>query len=50
MDAYYKEFEHPLWRALGERAASRGGHGGGDWLELHRLIKALRTGSPPDIM
>jgi predicted dehydrogenase len=49
MEGYYKEFEHPLWRALGERAASRGGHGGGDWLELHRLIKALRTGAPPDM-
>ena len=49
MDAYYKEFEHPLWKGLGEKAARRGGHGGGDWLEMHRWIKALRTGPPPDM-
>lgn len=49
LEAYYKEFEHPLWNALGERALSRGGHGGGDWLEMHRLIKSLRTGTPPDM-
>ena len=49
MEPYYKEFEHPLWKALGERARSRGGHGGSDWLEMHRLINALRTGTPPDM-
>ncbi len=49
MEAYYEEFEHPLWKALGEQALKRGGHGGGDWLEMHRLIKALRTGTPPDM-
>ncbi len=49
MEPYYKEFEHPLWKALGEKARKRGGHGGGDWLEMHRLIKALRTGTPPDM-
>ncbi|MBC8868583.1 MAG: Gfo/Idh/MocA family oxidoreductase [Planctomycetes bacterium] len=49
MEAYYKEFEHPLWKALGEKARKRGGHGGGDWLEVHRLINALRTGTPPDM-
>jgi len=49
MEPYYEEFEHPLWKALGEKARSRGGHGGGDWLEMHRLIKALQTGTPPDM-
>jgi predicted dehydrogenase len=49
MEAYYKEFEHPLWKALGEKALSRGGHGGGDWIEILRLIQALRTGTPPDM-
>lgn len=49
MDAYYKEFEHPLWKATGEKAMKRGGHGGGDWMELYRLIQALRTGVPPDM-
>ncbi len=49
MEAYYKEFEHPLWKAHGETAMKRGGHGGGDWLVMHRLINALRTGTPPDM-
>ncbi len=49
MEAYYKEFEHPLWKALGKKALGRGGHGGGDWLEIHRLIRALHTGTPPDM-
>jgi len=49
MEAYYEECEHPLWKALGEEASKRGGHGGGDWLEIHRLIRALQTGSPPDM-
>jgi len=49
METYYKEFEHPLWKELGERARSGGGHGGGDWLVVHRLIQALRTGAAPDM-
>ncbi len=49
IDDYYKQFEHPLWKAWGEKAFARGGHGGADWMELYRLIKAIRTGTPPDI-
>ena len=49
METYYEEFEHPFWKALGEQASRRGGHGGGDWLEIHRLIRALQTGTPPDM-
>jgi predicted dehydrogenase len=49
MAAYYKEFEHPLWKALGAKALRRGGHGGGDWMVMYRLIQALRTGRPPDM-
>jgi predicted dehydrogenase len=49
MDDYYKQFESPLWKAWGEKALTRGGHGGADWMTLYRLIKALRTGSAPDI-
>ena len=49
IDDYYKEFEHPLWKAWGEKALARGGHGGADWMEMYRLIKAIRSGTPPDI-
>jgi len=49
LETYYNEFEHPLWKGLGEKALKRGGHGGGDWMVVHRLIQALRTGTPPDM-
>lgn len=49
MDGYYVEFEHPLWKQLGEKALAAGGHGGADWLMLHRLIRALRKGTAPDM-
>ena len=49
MEAYYQEFEHPLWKTLGEQAQRHGGHGGGDWLVVQRLIQALRNGTPPDM-
>ena len=46
--AYYEEFEHPLWRAIGRTAPGRG-HGGMDYLEDYRLIKCLRDGTPTDM-
>lgn len=46
--AAYQEFDHPLWTTEGERA--RGvGHGGMDYLEDYRLIRALRHGQPLDM-
>jgi hypothetical protein len=47
LDAYYREFEHPLWRSEDVQRASRG-HGGMDFLEDWRLIKCLRQGLPTD--
>lgn len=47
-DAYYEEFEHPLWRSEAVRAAT-GGHGGMDYLENYRLIQCLRRGEPLDM-
>jgi predicted dehydrogenase len=49
MDEYYKQYEHPLWKALSEKALAHGGHGGADWITIHRLIRALQTGTAPDI-
>ena len=47
-EAYYGDFEHPLWRAL--REASEGaGHGGMDYMEDYRLVKCLREGLPTDM-
>jgi hypothetical protein len=43
-----KEFEHPLWKEMGERSAGAG-HGGMDFLEDYRLIGTLRQGLPTDM-
>jgi hypothetical protein len=44
---YVAEYDHPLWKALEANALGQG-HGGADYVMLHRLIKCLRTGTPPD--
>jgi hypothetical protein len=47
-DAYYPQYEHPLWTDLTKRAEGAG-HGGMDYLEDYRLIKCLREGLPTDM-
>jgi predicted dehydrogenase len=39
---YYKQYEHLLWKELGETARSSG-HGGEDYVELHQFIRAVRN-------
>lgn len=48
MDAWYGEFDHPLWRWEAARNATTG-HGGMDFLEDWRLIACLRQGLPTDM-
>lgn len=48
MDNYLGQFEHPLWKKEGEQARGAG-HGGMDFLEDFRLVRALRTGAYPDM-
>jgi predicted dehydrogenase len=45
--AYREEFEHPLYKAMAERAQGAG-HGGMDFIEDFRLIQCLRTGTATD--
>jgi hypothetical protein len=45
---WYDEYEHPLWRKQGELAQKMGGHGGGDFLMIWRIIYCLRNGEPLD--
>ncbi|HOX36755.1 MAG TPA: Gfo/Idh/MocA family oxidoreductase [Candidatus Brocadiia bacterium] len=47
-EIFYKEFEHPLWKQMQEKAAGAG-HGGMDFMEDYRLIKCLREGKPLDL-
>lgn len=48
LENYADEYEHPLWKARSESAKGTG-HGGMDYMELYRLIKCLRAGTPPDM-
>jgi len=47
---YDKEYEHPMWKTLGP-VAQNYGHGGGDYIELHQLVKAVKNGAqtPQDV-
>ena len=45
---YREEFDHPLWKTVGEKARGAG-HGGMDYLEDYRLIQCLLTGEPMDM-
>ncbi|MES2465090.1 MAG: Gfo/Idh/MocA family oxidoreductase [Armatimonadota bacterium] len=49
IDDYKAEYEHPLWKQLGEIAREKGGHGGMDFLLNYRLIQCFHEGLPPDI-
>ena len=42
-----KEYEHPLWQEIAQKAAGAG-HGGMDFIEDWRLIKCLNEGKPTD--
>lgn len=44
----YDEFEHPLWKRIGEEATRAGGHGGMDYAMTFRMIECLRKGLPMD--
>lgn len=48
IEPYAEQYDHPLWKQMESQAAGRG-HGGSDYVLLHRLIQALRTGSPPEM-
>ncbi|MFN7998627.1 MAG: Gfo/Idh/MocA family oxidoreductase [Bryobacteraceae bacterium] len=39
---YYEQYEHFLWKALGNTARSSS-HGGEDYVELHQFVRAVRT-------
>jgi len=44
----YEEFEHPLYKRMGELAVKMGGHGGMDFIMLARMVECLRNGQPLD--
>ena len=48
IDTFQSKYEHPLWRKLIREAQGKG-HGGMDYMEIHRLIECLHTGTEPDM-
>jgi len=48
LEAFYKEYDHPLWKRVGEEAKQMGGHGGMDFVMLWRIVYCLRNGLPLD--
>lgn len=47
IDEYKATHEHPWWTEQGERA-SKGGHGGMDFIMAWRLVECMRQGITPD--
>lgn len=43
------QYDHWLWPALQQLAGQYGGHGGGDFISIFRLIQLMRLGMTPDI-
>jgi hypothetical protein len=48
LEAYRKEFEHPLWLRVGDEAVKAGGHGGMDFVMFWRMMYCLRNGEALD--
>jgi len=48
MEKWRTEFDHPLWKRMGEEAVRNGGHGGMDFIMLWRMIYCLRNNEPLD--
>ncbi|WP_138904598.1 Gfo/Idh/MocA family protein, partial [Streptomyces albidochromogenes] len=43
-DTYRKEFDHWLWKKIGDDAANNGGHGGMDYVLQWRTVQTMRAG------
>jgi len=48
LEKYRNEYNHPLWRNLGDKGAEAV-HGGMDWLEDFRLMQCLQRGEAMDM-
>ncbi|MGI5441068.1 Gfo/Idh/MocA family protein [Streptomyces shenzhenensis] len=48
-DTYRKEFDHWLWKTIGDDAANNGGHDGMDYVLQWRTVQSMRAGLVPDI-
>ena len=47
-EKFVAQYEHPLWKRIGDLAMKMGGHGGMDFIMLYRMVECLRKGEPLD--
>jgi predicted dehydrogenase len=47
-DKYADQYDHPMWRTLGEKAKGYS-HGGGDYMMIYQFLAAIRSGVPTPI-
>ena len=45
----FAQYDHWLWQDIGSSAEEYGGHGGGDFISIFRLVQTMRLGLTPDI-
>ena len=45
----FAQYDHWLWQDIGDSAEEYGGHGGGDFISIFRLVQCMRLGLTPDI-
>ncbi len=48
IQSIYDQYDHPLWKRMGEKAVKMGGHGGMDFIMMARVIECLNKGEPLD--
>ena len=48
MAPFYQQYDHPLWKNMGQEAERNGGHGGMDFLMFWRIVFCLRHGEALD--
>jgi predicted dehydrogenase len=47
-ETFVAQYDHPLFKRVGDLAKKMGGHGGMDFLMLYRMVECLRNGLPLD--
>ena len=47
-EKFVAQYDHPLFKRVGELAKKMGGHGGMDFLMLYRMVECLQNGLPLD--
>jgi hypothetical protein len=49
LDKFKAQYEHALWKNIGDIARKKGGHGGMDYIMVWRLAQCMREGLAPDM-